>query len=88
MTRDELISILHTKKFTCIGDMARYFHSCGFGSEITNVNWDDISVVFTYKNLEFTTVYDPWWGSWVAFVPYENDDSGDSEEILLHNYFD
>ena len=87
MTRDELVSILHTKKFTCIGDMARYFHSCGFGSEITNVNWDDISVVFTHENLEFTTVYDPWWGNWVAFVPYD-EYSGDSEEILLHDYFD
>ena len=87
MTRDELISILHTKKFSCLGAMSAYLHECGFGNEITHDSWDDITVTFTYGDLEFSTSYNPWWGRWELYIPSKDGETIE-ETIVLQGYLE
>ena len=85
MTRDDLISILSTKKFNCMNDMAEYFEKCGFEYEIEDVNWECLSVRFMngVDKLDFSSIYDPWLNTWRVVV-YEWDSPFDDEyEIEL-----
>ena len=85
MTRDDLISILSTKKFNCMDDMAEYFEKCGFDCEIEDVNWECLSVRFINgtDKLDFSSIYDPWRNTWRAVV-YEWDSPFEDEyEIQL-----
>ena len=83
MTRDDLISILSTKKFDCMDNMAEYFEKCGFECEIEDVNWECLSVRFINgtDKLDFSSIYDPWRNTWRVVV-YEWDSPFEDENEI------
>lgn len=85
MTRDDLISILKTKKFDCMNDMAEYFEKCGFEYEIEDAELDALTVRFIHNadKLEFLSIFNPWHNTWRAVVQEYGDISEDEETIQL-----
>ena len=83
MTRDDLISILSTKKFDCMNDMAEYFEKCGFEYEIEDANWECLSVRFINNTdkLDFSSIYDPWLNKWEVLV-YDLDNPFNKAEVI------
>lgn len=85
MTRDDLISILKTKKFNSMSDMTEYFEKCGFDYEIESANWECLSVRFINgtDKLDFSSIYDPWLNTWEVLVNEWDSPFDDGYEIKL-----